>query len=164
MDMRNRNRFFTIVDKRPPHPDHNIHISNNPSQSKFEHLPRAEVEVSLSQHILWLFYDVTMEPRDAIDAVSNLPMVQIVGRKFFDIYVASIALHNRFQGSSLFRFLENNPTLAIVTIITVALLQSTSWRIRASRRDSYIVYHKRQMLTAYPTKLASVGRCKLYQC
>ena len=60
-----------------------------------------------------------MEPRDAIDAISNLRIVQIVGRKFFDIYVASFALHNRFQGSSLFRFLENNPTLAIVTIITV---------------------------------------------
>jgi hypothetical protein len=85
MDRRNRNRFFTIFDKRSPHPDHDIHISNNPSQSKFEHLPRAEVKVSLSQHIHWLFYDITMELRDASDAISNLRIVQIVGRKFFDI-------------------------------------------------------------------------------
>jgi hypothetical protein len=65
-----------------------------------------------------------MELRDAIDAISNLQIVQIVGRKFFDIYVASIALHNRFQGSSLFRFLENNPTLVIVTIITVLFFKA----------------------------------------
>jgi hypothetical protein len=124
MDRRNRDRFFTIFDKRPFHPDRDIHISTYPSQSKFEHLPRAEVKLSLSQHILWLFCDVTMELRDSIDAISNLQIVQIVGRKLFDIYVASIALDNRFQGSSLFRFLENYPTLVIVTIIIVLFFKA----------------------------------------